>query len=183
MGISTTFSSLVLTGYQADSLLGVPAHQKVRFMVYSILIGLGLKGLSLRMKCYQHLSAAHKGRDPQSLLSGMYWYVSSSSENDSSTDIQNLVLGKIIITIIIDWKMMLYYRWKVQTVRTNNVFRKNSLKYFTFISIRWHYYSEINVKIVKIVALYTNKPIFKSQVLGFSKVSSWLFFYLKIKIR
>ena len=128
------------------ALLGLPTDQKLRFRVYPILFGLGLKGLSLRMKCYQHLRAALKGRDPQSLLSGMYWYVSSSSENDSSTDIQNLVLEKIIMIIIIDWKIMLYYRWKVQTVRTNYVFRKNSYKYFIFISIRWHYYSEINVK-------------------------------------
>ena len=37
-------------------------------------------------------------------------------------------------------------------------------------------------KIVKIVALYTKKPTFKSQVLGFSNISPWLFFYLKIKI-
>ena len=71
-GISATFSSLVLIGYQADSLLGLPAHQKVRFRVYPTLLGLGLKGLSLRMECYQHLRAALKGRDPQSLLSGMY---------------------------------------------------------------------------------------------------------------
>lgn len=67
-------------------------------LVYRILVGSGMKALSLRMKCYQRLNAAFKGRDGQSLLFGMH--VPRNSELFHNA--QNLAHGKIIMIIISD---------------------------------------------------------------------------------